>query len=321
MSRRYCAQCYTPLDQDSHLYCTSCRAAFRRDVEKIPELLRELNVTLSKQDRIGSGNSGGSRPQGHEKPLIYSQHASEARDKLLAGGVVKWARLIRVAFPLELDVNMPNDPIQRLIAYTDRVAHQQWFGDMAVEISKLVAMAEAAIDLARQRLEAGKCDDCGTRISGAIDNPLVTCAGCGRTYEIQERQQELYAAAQAHKVTAAQAEVYLGFFMRLDELRRAEGLPSVLGPLVDQPFKGAVVRQWAKREHLDECSRYVEPGVTPPEGWPLYLFGDVIQVALAQIEKANEGRRNADLRRAARAAARGAKEMAQLADTASITAA
>lgn len=321
MSRRYCAQCYAQLEQDHHLYCTSCRDAFRRSVEKIPELLRELNVTLSKQDRIGQDSVGGPRPPGHEAPLFYKHHAGEARDRLVAGGIVKWARLIRVAFPLELDSNMPNDPILRLLEFVDRAAQHQWFGDMASEISRLVAMAESTIDLASQRLEAGKCDECGTRISGAIDNPIVTCSGCGMTYQIEVRQKELYAAAQAHKVTAAQAEVYLGFFVRLDELRRSEGLPSVLGPLAGQPFSGALVRQWARRDHLTECGRYVEPGITGPEGWPLYVFGDVVQVALAQIEKANEGRRNSAVRKAARAAAREAKQLAQDADAESMNAA
>jgi hypothetical protein len=308
VSRRYCATCFKPLDQDQHLYCTGCRADFRHNVEKIPELLRELNVTLSKQDRIGT-TSEGSRPKGHEKPLIYKHHASEARDKLVAGGVVKWARLIRIAFPLELSVNMPNDPVQRLVAYVDRAAHHPWFGDMAAEISRLVAMAESTIDLAQQRLEAGKCDECGTRISGSIDSPTVTCPGCGVVYQIEERQQELFAAAQAHKVTAAQAEVYLGFFLRLTELRRSEGLPSVLGPLADQPFSGSLVRQWARRERFREVGRYVQPGVTSPEGWPLYRFGDVIQVALDAIGKANEGKRNAEIRRAAKAAARQARQL------------
>lgn len=320
MSRRYCSACFIPLDQDQHLYCTGCRAAFRHNVEKIPELLRELNVTLSKQDRVGTVSEG-SRPQGHEKPMIYKHHASEARDKLVAGGVVKWARLIRVAFPLELDVNMPADPIQRLVAYIDRAAHKEWFGDMASEISRLVAMAESTIDLATQRLEAGTCDECGTRISGSIDSPTVTCAGCGVAYQIEDRQQELFAAAQAHKVTAAQAEVYLGFFLRLTELRRSEGLPSVLGPLADQPFSGALVRQWAKRERLFEVGRYIQPGVTGPEGWPLYRFGDVIQVALDAIEKANEGKRNASVRRAAKAAARQARQLGLEADMAAISAA
>jgi hypothetical protein len=149
VSRRYCAQCYVPLDNpDPRLYCTDCRTAFRHNVEKIPGLLRELNVTLSKQDRIGSGSNGGSRPVGHEPPLFYKRHASEARDKLVAQGVVKWARLIRVAFPLELDANMPTDPVQRLLAFVDRAALKQWFGDMAKDIARLVAMAESAIDLA-----------------------------------------------------------------------------------------------------------------------------------------------------------------------------
>lgn len=329
MSRRFCPQCHLPVANDNHIYCSRCRDAFRRTLRGIPELLRELNITLSKQDRIGAGSAGGSRPVGHEAPLFYKSHASEARDALVAQGVVRWARIVKdhfvdllVQVPDELDAlvaGLPTDPVALLIALTDRAANYQWFGDMANEINRLVESAEAAIDLAQQRLEAGRCDSCDTRMAGRMDSPTVTCPGCGAVYQVEERQQQLYAAAQICEVTAAQAEVFLGFFMRLDVLRRSEGLPGVLGPLADQPFSGALVRQWARRGHLRESRRYVAVGITPTEGWPLYVFGDVVRVALVQIEKLDEGRRNAETKRAARAAAREARNLAR--NVAAVTAA
>lgn len=323
MSRRFCLQCDLPIDNDNHLFCVGCRDAFRAHIRQIPELLRELNVTLAKQDRIGSGSNGGSRPVGHERPLVYKQHASEARDKLIAEFAVRWAKFVREHFVrllkpapealAEFTKDLPTDPIALLIALTDRAANYEWFAEMAADAARMIAQATNAIDLVAMRLEAGRCDECSTRISGRIDSPTVTCPDCGAVYDIEDRQRYLYGAARGHDVTAHQAEVFLGFFLRLDELRRAEGLPSVIGPVADQPFNGALVRQWARRGHLDEAGRYVAAGITTAEGWPTYRFGDVMDVATAQIEKLAEGKRNADLRRAERAAARGAREMARMA--------
>lgn len=316
MSRQYptCPHCFQPVP-DSRLFCQAYREHFRDLLRLTPELLRELNITLSKQDRIAPGSTGGARPKGHAKPLVYNVNASIARDKLLAGTVVKWARIARGHFarllkpvPDALDafeLTLPTDPIALLIALSERAANYDWFADMTAELEDAFHAGEAAIDVAEGRLEAGVCEHCGTRICGYLSTPTFICEGCGVVGDIVERQQQMWNAALDLTVNPALAEAYLGFFIRLEVLRKTEGLPGVLGPLVERPPKGALISVWATRGHLREVDRYVERGVTPDDGWALYRFGDIIDVAMAQLRKADERKQAGEARRAAARGRRG----------------
>lgn len=305
MSRQYltCPHCFQPIP-DNRMFCRAYRDHYRDLLHRVPDLLRELDVTLSKQDRISTGNVGGSRPKGHEKPLVYKVSASAAH-KAISDVIANDARMAREFFTRMLEASpdhrdefeaaLPADPRQQLIFMSERMANYEWFDSTVARLDDVFNVGMSTIDVAEGQLEAGVCE-CGTRVRGSLDSPTYTCSGCGLVGGIVERQQQLWDAAMDVTVHPALAEAYLGFFIRLEVLRKAEGLPGVLAAFEEETSsglkyrtpRGGLISLWSTRGHLHPVGRYVEKGVTTEDGWLLFRFGDIVDLAEAQLRKADE---------------------------------
>ena len=70
-----CQGCYRPTG-DGALACRSCEAALVQLLTEAPVLLAELDVTITRQDRIGG--AGGGKAQA----VAFDVKASAARDAL-----------------------------------------------------------------------------------------------------------------------------------------------------------------------------------------------------------------------------------------------
>jgi LSD1 subclass zinc finger protein len=221
--------------------CGACAAQLGRALADVPFLAAQLGVTLARQSSKASGGRSAT------VPLPYDQRAAEAA-WVLRSALTGWVRLLA-------DDDRPADDLasmarwltQRHHALTRHPAADEAHG----EITSAVRQAERAIDRRAERWYAGRCGDCDTDLYARPGAAMVRCAACPAEYDVDDRRQELLAAAE-------------------DTLAGAALIAQALTSL-GQPVTPERLRQWAHR------GRIVAHGADQ-RGRALYRVGDVIEV-------------------------------------------
>jgi hypothetical protein len=232
--------------------CTVCMGNLRRDLRAVPGLLKDLAVTISKQDRL----SDPSGRKGDEHPLPLKLGPMEARRDLtatLTAWVCHVAARVAPTEPVEFS---PAMSAVYLLHYLDfgTIQRDEEAGDLADEIGYAVIQAQRATDKSLQLQYAGPCDECGTDLYGRPKTAEVKCENCQRTYPIAERRKWLLEHVEDMLLTAA-------------EMSRA--LPNLL----QQQLTSAMIRGWAHRGKLTQHP----PDPRDPR-CPLYRLGDVVDL-------------------------------------------
>lgn len=182
--------------------CRTCTKQLKRDLIDLPALADDLDVTLTRQDRVTPANDGG---RSAETPLPLSLHASDALAAIRAT-LTSWCLLTCD----EMGAHPPRDKIPNLALHLlgwlgDLVKHPA-AGDLADEIRKLHLRGHAVLQPKdRARITVGPCpmvidpdtdqesatgvgDPCPGQVTAIIpadsdDPPVMRCGACRHEWD------------------------------------------------------------------------------------------------------------------------------------------
>jgi hypothetical protein len=228
-----------------------CLERLEQDLASVPALWRELGVTLTRQDAVGS--DGGRRSA--EVALPFKSQASEAR-WLLGNTIGTWARVLAESHALQA----PATPARWLLLNVHSLAMHEAAAEAVDEIGYAVRNAYRVIDRPPERLLAGVCSGtgvisgCEAQLYARPGDTHAVCEACGTVHEVVERREAMVAAASELLVTAT---VALGW-VRL---------------LMDKTIPRGTWDSWTSRKQI------FAHGVNM-DGRETYRFGEVHDLAL-----------------------------------------
>lgn len=245
--------CQSPAcDQPSHggFICSLCIGTLRQDLSQVSDLLIDLSVTISRQDRLSDP-----QPRAEsERPLPLRLGPLEARRDLETTLWV-WAKHTaeRAGIP-----SPASDPAGFLLSYLPSIQSDQTAGQLADEVGYSVIIGRRAVDKPLQLVFVGPCDLCGCDLFSHPRSLTVACRqiDCDAEYKIDERRAWLLDKARDQLLSAA-------------EIGRA--LPGLLPR--EKKLTSAMIRGWAFHGRLSQ--RPPHPS-RPRE--PLYKLGEVIDI-------------------------------------------
>lgn len=258
--------CAIPTDA---FVCRSCLDQLRSDLRAVPELIADLMVTISREDRI-SDPSGGSTA---EIPLPFRPAPAEVGRDLHAE-LATWVRHLTEERGIEWRPSpgaplgplptsrLPDDDTVELARWLDRhlqsVAYDVAGGELVDCVGYAVARARRATDRPDSQY-LGPCS-CGPDERG---RPVelyahrgarrMTCRVCEAEYDVTARRTWLLEQA-------------VDMLLPAPEMSRA--LPALMP---GQPLTPAMIRGYAHRGRLVPHGRNAL-------GRPLYRVGDVLEV-------------------------------------------
>jgi len=236
------------------LLCRGCLDQLRGELRAVPELVKQLEITLTRQARVGERNG----PRGAETPLAYHLRASVDLESL-RDGLWMWAEAVGDRRGVEVDAERSAAALATwLLRWAGEVAQHPDVAELHGDILAMTEAARRTIDLPPQRHFVGPCDDCGADLYCGPQARDVTCRtpDCGATYPIAERRIWLLEQAVDHLRTAA-------------ELSRE--LPWIGGVVIDRKL----INQWAVR---GQATRYL-PHPRDPRGHPRFRVGEILELA------------------------------------------
>jgi hypothetical protein len=280
-----CSVCTQPTDLK---LCSNClgqltadlRSLLPRDVlldgrpTRVPGLLEDLEVTLTRQARIGE-RSG---PRSSEVPLPYHSAASVDLETL-RDGLGMWAKTIATTRGVVVDAdNEPAELAKWLLRWSGEIARHPDAGELYGDVTSMIRAANRTVDLPPDRKYVGPCDgqQATTELEGCGEDlyisvrpgqlpEYVTCAteGCGARYPMKARRAWLLEAAYDRLLTAA-------------EMSRA------IGELIPgKPISPNRISQWAARGKI---TKYL-PHPKDPHKKPRFRVEDIITMVRAEITK------------------------------------
>lgn len=258
MTDALCSVCGRPVADQAYL-CQRDAEWLARDLGDVPALEVDLEVTLTRQDRIGDRSGGAVRRA--VEPLPFSPVASEA-GWVLANTLSTWARHVAE----ERGVPGPHGSPAASIAARWLLGHVEWLrhrpeaAEALDEIRAAVGGVRIVIDARAPRWYAGPCgaldqetgEECVTDLYALPGAAEVRCPVCGAVFDAPARREWLLAAADdtlAHAELIGRAAAALGVQITPADVRYYAG-------------SGQVVAHGVSRS-----------------GGPLYRFGDVLEVA------------------------------------------
>lgn len=220
--------------------CTGCGKQLADALGRVPFLVGELDVVLTRQARSGDRTHSRSA----SIPLPYDPAASQAARRL-HDALARWRTRLQGSHEqaMSADADWLGAHVAQLRQLADAAAA---FG----ELTRAVSSAERIIDLRPELWYAGPCPSCGDDTYAQPGASYVHCR-CGWQADAAERRRWLLQAAEAtlvHSELAAQALSRLG-----------------------QPVTGAMIRGYAFRGRLAAHG-------TDRLGRPLYRIGDLLDV-------------------------------------------
>jgi hypothetical protein len=232
--------------------CGACRAELARALASVPEVLGDLDVTLSRQtSRMGRGGHGST------VPLAFDERASEAAYGLRSA-LVGWVRVLQEAHAEEWPDDTPQSMAAWLSARLTRLVRHPAAPEAHEEITDAVRQAQRVTDRAPERQFAGRCA-CGAALYARPGAGRVQCRDCD---------------ADAVDV-AAQRDAMLGQIT--DRLVTATQAADILTRLA-APLKAELVRQWGARGRLIAHGH-------DPAGHPLYRVSDVRDLLVEKLAR------------------------------------
>jgi hypothetical protein len=234
-----------------------CSAAARVRLVDVPRLLRELDITITRQAGRGDGGAGGDR-------LDFDEPAAAAAARLrgvLTRYIDTWARTTRIfaadAPRVATAMGTVHGQAGLLAALDLMTLH--WAPQLAADLRGAVDDAWQRVDRPPDTSFVGWCltDQCGRAVYARTDTGNATCPGCHATYDIAGSRALLLAAA-THETADATT------------LGRALNIPP------------STIRGWKRDGKLDQATLDGKPAYNP-RGQPLYRVADVQALANGRV--------------------------------------
>jgi len=238
-------------DRPAHdgFICVTCRDVLRRDLDAVPVLCEDLQVTIAKQDRLGDTDGRST----DEHPLPLRLGPMEAR-RDLTDTLRAWADHVAQRRGIPAPEHDPVKAASFLRCFLGEIQDDQMAGDIADEIGYCVIMAGRTVDKPLQHVYAGPCDECGVDLYAHPRASDVSCRNCARDYNIDTRRKWMLTKAEDQLLTAT-------------EMSRA--LPGLL----QQQLTASMIRGLAHRGRLT-----AHPPLPDRPREPVYRVGDVIEL-------------------------------------------
>ena len=267
MSRIPCPVDGCDLPARSGLMCGACEAELARALASVPDVLGDLDVTLSRQtSRMGRGGHGSSAP------LAFDPRASEA-GYVLRSALAGWVRVLQEAQPEE----WPDDTAQAMAAWLSqrlsRILKHPAAPEAHGEITAAVWRAQRVTDRPADRQFAGRCA-CGAALYVKPGASMVQCRECeAKPVKVAEQRDAMLAAI-------------------ADQLMPAHQAADILTRLA-APLPAATVRKWAERGRLIAHGH-------DAHGHSLYRVSDVRDLLVEKLarEQRAKAKRDAKLAKA-----------------------
>lgn len=231
-----------------------------------PGLLAELDVTISRQHRLGGGGvptAGGSEP-----PMLFHEAASRLAS-VARNTVSTWARDHAERHP---NLTMPGTHAAAagwLALFPALLAEHPAAGEMHRDIVSLVRRIRSVIDRPPQRRFLGQCSAritedelCPVDVYAGPQDSVVQCPKCGAVHDVRDRQDRMLAVVDEQLATATEASRALS--------------------ALDVECTAAMIRRYAHRGKLDPHP----PHPLDLRKHPRYRIGDIRKL-LAEV--ASEG--------------------------------
>lgn len=243
--------------------CPGCLDVLRTELRAVSWIVPELEVTLTRQARIGDRNG----PRSTEQPLPFDLNASVDLESL-RDGLAMWAREIATRRSVEFDA--AQDPVavaQWLLRWPSEMAGHPDAGELHGDVVALTKAARRTIDRHPERRYLGPCDreDCPGELYAPVHAREVACraelddgSSCTAVYDIASRRAWLLEQA-------------------ADQLRSARQLASELPWIAGISVTRERIGMWGTRGRL---TKYL-PHPKDPDQATRYRVGEVIEVARA----------------------------------------
>lgn len=280
--------CAKPVADNAYC-CTSCGFLLDDALSEVigghglDGLAAELEVTLSKQDRIGDRGPGSS-----ERPLPLNLGSSEV-GWILRNTLHGWVRLVAEETHAGLPVNTLTDMARWLRPRVGWLRHHQAGPEAVAEIVASVSACRRNIDRPPSLWYAGPCGaatstesdcSCCCHIGGAFPPACDVVGGCHAAHQTADCRAELYAHPGALNVICRDCgSVYnladrRGWLLSQveDQLMHSIAAAALVRHLGVQVADSSI-RAWASRGRIVAHTRDVR-------NRPLYRIGDVLEVVL-----------------------------------------
>lgn len=204
----HCTQCHalTP-----HYLCAGCVTALQIELTDVPDLLRQLDITRSRQDQLTDPHATTISRGNDEQPFPYKPHVTETV-YVLHHTLEAWA--LSLGDPLDTTTA---GLARYLVANLYHIQVHPDAGQLADETTHAIHHARAAIDRPDdRRLFLGPCDaeltdhtHCRHEVYGVPWRDHAVCEHCGTRHHIATRQQQLRTTADDHTGTAVEIAGFL----------------------------------------------------------------------------------------------------------------
>lgn len=253
--------CGQPTPESAYM-CIDCHGQLWDALNEVPELVDELELTLTKQRRFATQTDAPRSTS--DDALPFNIAASRALDRLR----VLLVQLVRRSIEshvhsLDWRDRSPGESIVTMSTWltyrVDGITQQPWAAE-AMQLVDIVRHSAYVIDRPAERTFAGPCDQCGHDLYAVDGKTTVTCRDCELTYDLDERRAWLLSLVDDRLATAV-------------EISRA--LTSLSLPVTAER-----IRQWKHRERIDVRAH-------DSHGSPLYRVGDVVALLIETVEKSS----------------------------------
>lgn len=239
--------------------CRGCLDGLLAELRAIPALVEDLEVTLTRQARVGARNG----PRGAETPLPFHLRASVDLEAL-HGGLLMWSRAVadRRGLPAPLPGFSTEGLARWLLLWPTDLATHPDAAELHGDVLAMVEAGRRTVDLPPTLHFVGPCDDCGADLYCGPLASTVACRteGCEFAAPVAERRVWLLEQAVDQLRTAA-------------ELSRE--LPWIGGVAVNRKL----INQWASRGLAGFKLTPYLPHPRDPRGFTRYRVGEVVEFA------------------------------------------
>lgn len=193
------ALCYCGAPATTGSLCTDDLGRLESNLHRTPDVLRDLDVTITGQAQQGGGGNGSGTPD------VFNERASDARRDLLY--------ILEVAAKTGTSALRPIDPTPRMLALCalaglDVIARSPGAHTTAQDLRDALAEADRVRDRAEEKISYGPCS-CGVELVAPKSRDQARCRECGEVWDVHQLRAFRHVAAldAAHDHRGKLAEV------------------------------------------------------------------------------------------------------------------
>jgi hypothetical protein len=199
-------------DQTQGLLCHGCTSTLERELADVPAIVAELDVSLSRQARIGNAGRGG---------LASEKDPWKQRVSIAAGALenvlTTWARdLSDEEWRPGIGAHPAHAAASYLLMSIDSIRKHPAADALHDEVTDAVRQARRDVDRPADRQYLGVCRHefegvpCPEELWAQPWAEIVRCKTCGHDHDVSERRAWLLEQAEDMIVTVKEASRYMG---------------------------------------------------------------------------------------------------------------